>query len=175
MYLNWPGFNERGAVIIELSAEYFCLAKNTIVVHDDVFTPKEELHITLIGRKLGWIIEEKIKQNQKINKLLKKIFEAIDWSFKQTGPIHILSRSKGAKLEMSIIMLIEMHGVTQFYQQLKASGLIDAKTPVPPAHVTMYTHNCPSGIGLPSDETLNRLSKKTLSLNTLAGLCKQVT
>ena len=69
-------------------------------------------------------------------------------------------------------MLIDMPGVTTFYDQLKAHGLIDLETPVPPPHVTMYTQNCPSGIGVPSDDALNILSSKTLSLNSLNKLCE---
>ena len=172
MHLKWPGFNERDSVIIELAAELFCHAKNTIDVHGELFTAKKEFHVTLIGSKLGLIIQNKIKQNQTINKLFEKTFEEIDWSYKQTGPVHILSRSEEDVVEKSVIMLIEMPGVTIFYDQSKALGLIDLETPVPPPHVTMYTLNCPLGIGVPSDNALNTLSRKTISVNSLNKLCE---
>ena len=172
MKLKWPGVNENGTVLIELAPESFCLAKNEIEVFGEIFTPKEELHVTLVGEKIGLIIRDKIKHDQTIDKLLKKTFEEINWSYKQTGPVHILSRSKEGVVEKSVIMLIEMPGVTTFYDQLKALGLIDLQTPVPPPHVTMYTQNCPLGIGVPNDEALNRLSRETLSVNTLNKLCE---
>ena len=172
MHLKWPGFNEMDSVIIELAAELFCHAKNIIDVNGELFTSKKEFHVTLIGSKLGLIIQDKIKHNQTINKLLEKIFEEIDWSYKLTGPIHILSCSEEDVVEKSVIMLIEMPGVTTFYDQSKALGLIDLETPVPPPHVTMYTQNCPSGIGVPSDDALNTLSRKTISLNSLNKLCE---
>lgn len=172
IHLKWPGFNEKDSVIIELAAELFCHEKNTIDVHGELFTLKKEFHVTLIGSKLGLIIQEKIKHNQTINKLLEKIFEKIDWSYKLTGPVHILSRSEEDVVEKSVIMLIEMPGVTIFFEQLRSHGLIDFKTPVPPPHVTMYTQNCPLGIGVPSDEALNTLSRKTISVDSLNKLCK---
>ena len=172
MRLKWPGVNESGNVLIELALESFCLAKNDIDVLGECFTPKDELHVTLIGEEIGLIIQDRIKQDQTINKLLKKTFEEIDWSYKQTGPVHLLSRSEEGAVEKSVIMLIEMPGVTIFYDQLKALGLIDLDTPVPPPHVTMYTQNCHLGIGVPNDEALNILSRESLSVNTLNKLCE---
>ena len=171
MILKWPGFNESETVLIELTAESLCLAKNEIDVFGEIFTPKDELHVTLIGTELGSIILDEIKQNKTIDKLLEKAFEEIDWSFRQAGPVHILSREKGKIVQKSIIMLIEMHGVTEFYDRLRELGLLEADTAVPPPHVTMYTQNCPLGIGVPDKKTLNILSRKTLSVDALNKLC----
>jgi hypothetical protein len=171
MRLKWPGVNESGTVTIGLAAESFCLAKNEIDLHGELFMPKDELHVTLIGSELGLIIQDKIQHDQTIDTLLKKTFEEIDWIYKQTGPVHILSRSEDDVVEKSVIMLIEMPGVTTFYDQLKALGLIDLEAPVPPPHVTMYTQNCHLGIGVPNDDTLNTLSRETLSANTLNKFC----
>ena len=172
MRLKWPGVNENGTVTIGLAAESFYLAKNEIDLHGELFTPKDELHVTLIGSELGLIIQDKIQHDQTIDKLLKKTFEEIDWHYKQTGPVHILSRSEEDVVEKSVIMLIEMPGVTTFYDQLKALGLIDLEVPVPPPHVTMYTQNCHLGIGVPNDDALNILSRETLSVNTLNKFCE---
>ncbi|NOQ89564.1 MAG: hypothetical protein GQ549_01315 [Gammaproteobacteria bacterium] len=171
MILKWPEFNKNGSVIIGLSTKYFCIAEKTVDVYGDAFTPKDELHVTLIGTRLGSIIMDEIKQNKTIGKLLDKAFEEIDWSFRQTGPVHILSRRKDNFIQKSIIMLIEMHGVTEFYDRLRALGLLETNTPVPPPHVTMYTQNCPLGIGVPDRKTLDILSRKKLSVDALNKLC----
>ena len=162
----------RGNVLIEIDPESFCLAKNEIDVLGGIFTAKDELHVTLMGSEIGLIIQDKIKHDQKIARLLEKTFEKIDWSYKQTGPVHMLSRSEGDVVEKSVIMLIEMPGVTKFYDQLKSLGLIALETPVPPPHVTMYTQNCHLGIGVPNDDALNILSRETLSVNALNKLCE---
>ena len=171
MKMKWPGFNKKGTVIISLSRESFCIAENAIELYGDTFTPKDELHVTLVGTGLGSIILGKIIQNKTINKLLEKEFEEIDWSYSQTGPVHILSRKKEKIVQKSIIMLLEMHGVIEFYDRLKMLGLIGIDTPVSPPHITMYTHNCPLGIGVPDKKTLNSLTRKTLPVKILNKYC----
>ena len=171
MRLKWPGINAKGNILIDLEPESFCLTEIPILVQGEHFTPKDELHVTLMGSEHGLIIQDKIQHDQTIDKLLEKTFEEIDWSYKQTGPVHILSRSEEGVVEKSVIMLIEMPSVTTFYAQLKAIGLIDLETPVPPPHVTMYTQNCPLGIAVPDKKTLNTLSTKTIAVNDLNELC----
>ena len=173
MRLRWPGVKDNGTVLIGLAAESFCLANNDIDVSGEIFKPKDELHITVISGEAGFALLDKIQQDKTIEPLLKKIFEAIDWSFKQVGPVHILSRSKDNILQKSIIMLVDVPGLFKFYDQLKTSGLIDADVLVPPAHVTMYTFNCPLGIGVANDDELKKLSQRTLSVNELNTLAVQ--
>ena len=67
-------------------------------------------------------------------------------------------------------MLIDMPGVTTFYQRLKKPGLIPEVTPIPPAHVTLYTYNCPLGIGVPSNKVLASLSDKTFTVEQFDGI-----
>ncbi len=172
MQLKWPGFNKKRSLIIELDPVSFCLAENKIDVFGETFTAKKELHITVTGSKLGLVLQGKIKQDHSISKVLKKTFEEIDWSFRQTGPLHMLSRSADKLAEKSIILLLEMPALAIFYEQLKRLGLIDFKTPVPPAHITMYTQNSALGIGVSSEEALKTLSVKILPLNTLHKLCE---
>jgi len=168
--LSWPGFNDKGVVIIELAADSFTLGKNSIELLGQSFTPKKEFHVTLIGSKLGFILQQKIQQDQTINMLLIKTSEKIDWSYAQSGSVYILSRLKKNDIQQSIIVSINMPGVTEFYDQLKSFGLIDLATPVPPPHVTLYTHHCPLGIAVPNAEVLDEISVKTLTVKELIRL-----
>jgi len=187
MRLSWPGFNDRGTVLIEVPPQFFGLTKSPVDIEGERYSAKHELHITLIGSKLGSLLLEKISQEninqEKVRQemtdkgltsetLLRNIFQNLDWSYEKTGPVHILSRSKKGMIQQSIIMLIEMPAIAVFYQQLKSHGLIASETPVPPAHVTLYTRNCPSGIGVPNQRVLDILSTKTLSVKTLESLCR---
>ena len=172
MKLIWPGINAKGTVLINLEFESFLVSKVPVLVDSLYYTPKDELHVTLVGEKVGLILQHKIKQDLKNIEVLVHIFESIDWAFNKSGPVHILSRSNKSKVQNSIIMLIDMPGMTTFYQQLKSSGLIPGKTPIPPAHVTLYTYNCPFGIGVPSNKTLRSLSKKNLAVKEFNDLWK---
>lgn len=171
MHLKWPGFNEKGTVIIQLSPEDFYLREDSIDVDGEIFTAKEELHITVIGTEVGLILQKKIQQEQSDDKLLKKIFEAIDWSFRSAGPVHMLSRTKDSSEQKSIIMLLEMPALCEFYGQLKYHGFIARETPVPPPHVTLYTRNGASGIGVASNEALKLLTLKILSPDAVNKFC----
>ena len=172
MKLIWPGINAKGTVLINLEFESFLVSKVPVLIDSLYYTPKDELHVTLVGEKVGLILQHKIKQDLKNIEVLVHIFESIDWAFNKSGPVHILSRSNKSKVQNSIIMLIDMPGMTTFYQQLKSSGLIPGKTPIPPAHVTLYTYNCPFGIGVPSNKTLRSLSKKNLAVKEFNDLWK---
>jgi len=170
MRLQWPGFNDEGTVIIELPQKSIRPEKMSIEVSGKLFTVKDEFHVTLIGTQLGLILLDKIKQDAAVETLLKKTFESIDWTYGQSGPVHMLSRKKGRNVQKSIIILIDMPGVTEFYQRVNILGLIDAETPVQPAHITLYTYNCPLGIGVPSDAALKELTTKTLTLDEFKKL-----
>jgi len=172
MQRQWPGFNEKANVVIPLAPDTFPLANKDIEVFGETFTPKDELHITVIGSDLGLLLQQRIQQDQSINKLLKKIFSETDWSFKQTGPVHMLSRSKQGVVQQSIILLVDMPGLAAFYKQLITSGLLAPDTPLPPAHITLYTRFCPSGIGVPSEDVLAALSVKTLSVSRLKEMAE---
>lgn len=172
MKLQWPGFNAAGTVLIRLEAESFALAQGPVLVQGEYFTAKDELHVTLIGNKVGSMLQAQIRQDPEVSQVLEKIFEDIDWSFEKTGPVHILSRRKKGTRQMSIILLLDMPGMSIFYQQLKSLGLVPGKTPLPPAHVTLYTKNCSLGIGVPSDEALTTLSIETISPGAFHPLLK---
>jgi hypothetical protein len=173
MQLQWPGFNAKGDVLIDLKPDSFCLAEMPVLVQGERFTPKQELHVTVIGEKVGLMLQRQIKRDPETNKVLESIFESIDWSFEKTGPVHVLSRLNRGVLQKSIIMLINMPGVAAFYQQLKSLSLVSDNTPLPPAHITLYTYNCPLGIGVPNDGVLDSLSIGTMSLSELDDLCEQ--
>ena len=164
MKSKWPGINAKGTVLINLPYETFQLSKFLVLIDDIYYAPKDELHVTLVGEKVGTILQNQIKQVPKISELLEHVFDDIVWSFKRSGPIHILSRQNKNTVQKSVIMLIDMPGVTTFYQQLKLLELIPDETTIPPAHVTLYTHNCPLGIGVPGNKILNSLSEKSFSV-----------
>ena len=170
MKSKWPEFNAKDTVLINLRLETFHLSEAPVLIDNIYYTPKEELHVTLVGEKVGTILQNKIKRNPETNEVLEHVFEDIDWSFKRSGPIHILSRVNKNTVQKSVIMLIDMPGMATFYQQLKLLELIPDETTIPPAHVTLYTHNCPLGIGVPGNKILNSLSEKSFSVEEFNDL-----
>ncbi len=172
MKLPWPGFKTNRTVLIQLAPGSFTLAECPVLVQGEYFTVKDELHVTLIGEKVGSLLEQQITRDSETSKVIARVFEDIDWSFEKTGPVHILSRLKKGSRQKSIIMLLDMPGMAIFYEQLSSLGLLPDKTPLPPAHVTLYTHNCSLGIGVPSDDALNTLSIESMSVSAFNKTCK---
>ena len=165
MKLKWPGINAKCTVLINLPYESFHLSEVPVVIDGTFFTAKDELHVTLAGEKVATMLQNKIEQDPKTSGVIEHVFDDIDWSFSRSGPVHILSRlNKKRTMQKTVIMLIDMPGVTIFYQRLKTLGLIPDSTPVPPAHVTLYTYNCPLGIGVPSNKVLVSLSDKSFTV-----------
>ena len=167
MHLIWPGFNDNDTVLIDMSYEPFHLPVNTFYINGQRFVRKDELHVTLIGSRLGRQIQDSFLQKPAKEENIKTIFEAIDWSYTRSGPVHQLARMRGAVRQGSIIMLIDMPGMKQFYDTLIKQGYIDKDTPLPPAHVTLYTYNNPHGIGVPDQEMLDMLSISSMSIDEL--------
>jgi hypothetical protein len=165
MRTNWPGFNNTGNVIIQLASDAVKLDNNGIIVAGETFTPKDELHITIIGSTLGDHILQKLRQLNQSDRLLQETFENFDWSYETTGPVHMLSRRTGVEYQKSVILLVDMPAMTDFYNALKSIDLITEATPVPPAHITMYTRNCPVGIGVPNPDVLETLTVESMTLD----------
>jgi hypothetical protein len=177
--IPWPGINEKQTVIIPLGKNSFDVSDHPIIFQGTQFLPKDELHVTLVGKRIGKLLQEQIDQNPEIETQLKQVFQNIDWSFKQTGPIHILARAKEKMsndgiavpvIQKSIIQQLTMPGMPIFYDYLKAQGFIESDWPIPPPHVTLYTRNCPHGIGVSNLDELDEFSKGILSIKELRKL-----
>lgn len=180
MKMLWPGFNAQGSVIIPLEMSSFPVSPDAIVLSGERFEPKEELHVTLISKKTGITIQGKMITRPEIESGLAQKFDEIDWAYEKTGPVHLLSRAREysdeegelkARIEKTIIMRLKMPGIAMFYDYLKSRDLLDSDCPAPPPHVTLFTRNCPVGIGLPDLERLEALTCRTFPIVAFNDLC----
>jgi hypothetical protein len=168
------------SLITPLDWSDFIFTPKRARIEDAWFEPKDELHITLISKRVGRILGEKISLDPVLAARIAKNFEAINWGYEPAGPVHIISRlrkkteDEQATLchEKTIILKLNMPGMTDFYEALKALDLISADTSTPPPHVTLYTLNCPTGISLASNKILDDLSCRTLSIMEFDDLCQ---
>lgn len=178
--LKWPGFNEAGSAIIPLTWDDPGLPEKRICFRGEWFEPKDELHVTVIGKQAGALLRERVEQDPATGVLIRQGFEAIDWQYVPAGPVHVLSRpakesesrEQGMAREKTIIFRINMPGMAQFYDALKSRDLITTDTPVPPPHITLYTRNCPGGMGLPDEARLLELTENVLSVSELDKICR---
>jgi hypothetical protein len=176
MKLEWPGFTDKGTLLIPLDKALFNLPDKPVIILNEQFQPKDELHITVIGKKLATSIVEKINNDKILESSLKESFESIDWGFRKTDTAVLIGRDRAIEDEngkqrkvnqKSVIAMVDIPGMAFFYNLLKSMRLIDEESPAPPPHITLYTMNCPNGIGIVSDEVLTSLRLKTLTAEDL--------
>ena len=167
--LKWPGLTAYNTLIINVDKHEFGINAEPIEYSGSAFIPKREAHITVLGSELGSRLHQLIISNSHIEQQVRQAFESTDWSYTKTGNLRHIARENtelaGMNMtEESIIMLVEMEGMAEFYAQLKILGVIDNDHPVPPPHVTLYTRNCDLGIGIHSDVELSKLSREQIAV-----------
>ena len=168
--LKWPGFTAYNTLIIDVDKHEFGIKAEPIEYSGSTFIPKQEAHITVLGTELGSRLHQLFISNSHIEQQVRQAFESTDWSYTKTGDLRHIARENtelaGMNMtEESIIMLVEMEGMAEFYAQLKTLGVIDNDHPVPPPHVTLYTRNCDPGIGIHSDVELSKLSRERVAVS----------
>ena len=170
-YLKWPGFSACRTLIISVDKSEFGIQPGPLEHDHRIFIPKEETHITLFGSTEASELLQKIQDDPAVENEIIQAFENTDWSYTISGEYRRLVRvatentSTGAT-EESIIVLLEMKGMRLFYDKMKALDLIDRDLPVPPPHVTLYTHNCDTGIGVPGEKELHALTRERIDKPT---------
>ncbi len=172
VYEKWPGFSSSHTLIISVDKDEFGLQPNALKFDDKPFKPKPETHITVFGNAVCETLLMKIQLDPALGDRLIQTFEETDWSYTTTEDYRHLVRvttDGSATTEESIIVLLEMKGMEDFYRKLKQMNLIDDETPVPPPHVTLYTCNCDTGIGIPSTSDLETLSRQRIDRKKLVA------
>ena len=163
--IKWPGFSSTSALIIDVDRQMLGIKLEKIRYSDKVFKAKQELHITILGSSLGNMLLDQISRSPDIEHQLHEVFEHIDWTYRTTNEYRHLSRevldqNNELMTEETIILLVDIRGMRDFYSELKSMKLIPDNQPVPPAHITLYTCNCDKGIGIPDESKLADLTRK---------------
>ena len=167
VHLKWPGLSENGTLVISVDRHRFGILPGPLEHNGRVFKPKQETHITVFGSTTGAAVRTSMQGDPGIENRVIEAFEITDWSWKITPHYRLLTRTAAAPgssppTESSIVVLIDMKGMKSFYDELKALGVLARDLPVPPPHVTLYTSNCDTGIGVHSEDELERLTRTCL-------------
>lgn len=127
--------------------------------------PKSELHITLIGRRLGDELHAQFDSTY-LDSAIAAARDAHDWRFGRTGR-HLLLRKPiaGDRLAHSLIEMIDLPAMAPFHGAL--GRMLGRQLQVPPAHVTLYTAGDPRGIGVSSPGRLRALAVREVGIGQL--------
>lgn len=167
VHLKWPGLSENGTLVISVDRQQFDILPGPVEHSGRVFRPKQETHITVFGSATGAVVLNRMQGDPGIENRVIEAFERTDWSWTITPQYRLLARTASASgaspaTESSIVVLIDMKGMKSFYDELKALGVLARDLPVPPPHVTLYTSHCDTGIGVHSEDELERLTRTRL-------------
>lgn len=124
--------------------------------------PKEEFHITIIGRETGEILSKVDIKYESIE----AIAEEIDWHFTLKKEFYFITKLYlDGEQRSSIIQLVELPSLASFYDQL--NQLTRQNFAVPFSHITLFTNSTLKekelrGIGIYSQKDFENLSPEHL-------------
>ena len=152
----WPGWSRHKTVVIPVPVSAWRPPHEPLCLEGTIFTPKRELHVTLIGRTLG---RELRAAGLVRSPGLRDAFESQHWEYRRTGDGRWLRQTMddGAQVQ-SLVELIEMPAMGALYRLLGA--MLGRSLPTPPPHVTLYTAPRGLGIGVADRATLARYTHR---------------
>ena len=148
MQLQWPGFTDDGGLVLPLEPAAHLAPDMPMRLRVDghVLARKHELHMTLLDRRRGSALRERLDEAD-----IRALFEALDWSPQGTGRYALLHATKeewdGPLLAWSLIEHLQAPALSVFRHRLAETSGLDLDCGVP--HVTLYVAGDPAGIGLP--------------------------
>ncbi len=154
---EWPGWSDTNTLVLALDAAPH---RDPVVIAGRAFDPKSELHVTVVGRRQG--AELRALFGDRLDAATRPAFEALDWRITRTGERRLIVRDglrdDGLRGEVgSVIEPVELPALAHYYRWL--GSLLGRQLPLPPPHITLYTHGRAGGIGIPSARALRAWSK----------------
>lgn len=162
--MPWPGLTTQRTLILPVPRDAWMLPPGPRVIDGLLFLPRPALHITLAGRDAVAAVED-THGKEGAEAVLRDAYAACGWRYRRTR--HFLRLRKPQPPEPdagSIIELLDMPALADFYSVLAARG---TALPVPPAHVTLWTHARPQGIGVADEATLAGLCVRAVAAHEL--------
>ena len=168
---GWPGWTSEQTIVLPIAADVWAPPFAPIELDGIEFRPKDELHVTLVGKALGRQLCETLGERFRTC-AVRAAFEALDWRFERTGQLlrlqkTIRMKSGDSRVAGSIIERVTMPALPKFHRAL--GDLLGRRLPVPPPHVTLYTSNRDDGIGVPSPAKLRAWTKRRVSAEEIAA------
>lgn len=123
------------------------------------FTPKDELHVTVLGFKQGGKLKKLLKRRPELSEEIAALAGTVEWGLQPTGEHYVLTKEvEGEDPKQSVIEMVECPGGAEFIQRLnEITGLgLEEQPP----HVTLATKGDPRGIGVNTAQDLEAMSQR---------------
>ena len=144
----WPGFDAAGAIAIPVDPACWAPPTSGCTVAGRIFSPKHELHVTVIGKALGLRLQDAMRAGRFDERAVQSAFASQRWRLRRSGwRLHLRKQAKE-----SVIEPVALPAMARLHARLGA--LLGDTLPVPPPHVTLYVFGDAEGIGVPDATTL---------------------
>lgn len=152
------------SLVLPIAPDCWPPPRHGVEIDGIAFTPKPELHITVIGSRLGRELRE-VFAAPWLRAALAAAFDEQDWRFTR-GRRHWLLRKpflEDGRLRVahSIIERVELPTMAPLHREL--GRLLGRQLPAPPPHVTLYVAGPPEGIGVSSAARLRAFAVREVS------------
>lgn len=159
-------FPREGTLLLRVPSGALDLPGQPIRLPEGEFRPKDELHVTLVGRALGARLRKAGLRPEQMERLA----AGRDWTVRPTREYWLVQAPDEPGREaprQSIVQLIDVPDLEPFLAELAQTAGITLPDPAP--HLTWYTRNGGQGVGLGSDEVFRERRVRRLGAGSLAG------
>jgi hypothetical protein len=139
------------------------------------FKPKDEFHITVMGRRLGQRLKELSTVNHSLQQSLEELIANTNWHYEIGNECYHVTKDKQEDTEAevvhaeSIIINATVPAIQSFFSQLSHLAGENIESPFFP-HITLYTLGDDQGIGIYSEEDFNNYVKEQINLRDLQDI-----
>lgn len=150
---------EHGTLLIDVEDVSSVVSESTrAFAESHGYALKPEIHLTVIGFKQGGALKRVLKQDPGLEQKVCDLIERTGWSFSKTGEFyHVERQSEGEDAPReSIIEMVECPSVAGFITAL--NDLTGLQLEEQPPHITLATRGNPKGIGINTQNDLDRMA-----------------
>lgn len=139
-----------------------------VVIDGITLQPKTELHVTLVGSRLG---EELLRTvpSERLHATVARVLDAHGATPRRTGRLQLLRRAvdEGGQRGIAHSVIEHIHLPAMAPLQAELGRLLGRQLPVPPPHVTLYTAGDRRGIGVSSPRRLRARAVRDVARSEL--------
>ena len=151
----WPRPDGGDSLVLPIAPDCWPPPRHGVEIDGLAFTPKPELHITVIDNRLERELREAFATPW-LRAAVSTAFDKQDWRFTRSRRHWLLRKPfvEAGRLRMahSIIERVELPAMAPLHREL--GRLLGRQLPAPPPHVTLYVAVRAQGIGVSSEARL---------------------
>lgn len=162
--LRWPAPGGGDSLVLPIAPADWPPPGDGIEVDGVALAPKPELHVTVIGSRLGGELRTTFAQPW-LATAVAAALDVQDWRFTRSGRHWLLRKpyveDGRQQVTHSVIERIELPAMAPFYREL--GRLLGRQLPVPPPHVTLYVAGRKQGIGVSSEAQMRGFALREMT------------